>query len=328
MVKGQDSRKNISDFLSVTANICCGIRDSLNKISDTIKETAQEICLRSGRIAMVLTPNESYFLDEDGGLSQKSNQKGLIVSSVDLNETLKSICNFSIYSFQNQIKNSFITMRGGHRAGICGTAVINQGEIINLAEISSINFRIAREFMGCSEKIFEKFGFDLGGTLIAGPPASGKTTILRDIARKISSENLNGKFIKTVVIDERREIASCYGGVPQKDVGFSDVLADFPKGEGILRAARTFSPEIIICDEIGNLSDAEAVREVLNSGVGIIASVHAKTPEEIANSNRISPILNSGAIKRVILLENRGKPGIIKDYYVVNVKTKNKIIAD
>ncbi|MCL2311947.1 MAG: hypothetical protein FWC41_05600 [Firmicutes bacterium] len=308
--------KGIQDFISVISNTNFKIRSSLTNICEHVKTQVQEIAVRVNRSIVVFTPKESLFLGIDGSLSTED-PKSLLINQVDLFETLKIICNFSLYSFQNQIKNGFITLRGGHRVGLCGTAILNGNDIINISDISSINLRVAREVVGSSGKIFEKFGFDLGGTLVAGPPTSGKTTILRDIARKLSTTLLNGRLIKISVIDERCEIAAVYQGVPQKNIGLSDVMNGFPKADGIIRAVRTLSPQIVICDEVGTQEDAEAIKNSLNCGVGIVASIHARTGEEISRSKRIKNILNSGAIKRVILLENHVKPGTIKNMFEV-----------
>ena len=306
---------SIQDFTEISTNFNSFIRNALIKIPDKIKNNIQEICIRVNNSIIIFTQDKSYFLGKNGEISSE-NPKNLVISQNDILETMKILCNFSIYSYQNQIKEGFITLKGGHRAGFSGTAIINNNEIINISDISSINFRISREILGCSQRIFDKFGLDIGGTLIIGPPSSGKTTILRDIARKVSTSFEENKLIKVSIIDERREIAASYQGVPQKDIGFSDVLNGFPKAEGIIRAIRTLSPKIIICDEIGNNEDAEAIKKSLNSGVGIIASIHAKSVDEMANSFRIKNILNSGAIKRAILLDNT--PGKIKGMFEVN----------
>ena len=306
---------NIQDFTEISTNFNSFIRTALIKIPDKIKNNIQEICIRVNNSIIIFTQDKSYFLGKNGEISSE-NPKNLVISQNDILETMKILCNFSIYSCQNQIKEGFITLKGGHRAGFSGTAVINNNEIINISDISSINFRISREILGCSQRIFDKFGLDIGGTLIIGPPSSGKTTILRDIARKISTSLQENKLIKVSIIDERREIAASYQGVPQRDIGFSDVLNGFPKAEGIIRAIRTLSPKIIICDEIGNNEDAEAIKKSLNSGVGITASIHAKSVDEMANSFRIKNILNSGAIKRAILLDST--PGKIKGMFEIN----------
>lgn len=304
--------RNVQDFNDIVSNFNPKIRNSLIALPNEIKKEIQEICVRVNSSIVIITSKKSFFLGSEGNLSPE-NSKSFVVSQNDILETFKILCNFSIYSFQNQIKNNFITLKGGHRVGICGTAIIDGEKIINISDISSMNFRISKEIIGCSDKIFEKLGLNLGGTLIVGPPASGKTTILRDIARKLSNTYENGKLIKVSIIDERREIAAVYQGVPQKDVGFSDILNGFIKSEGIMRALRTLSPRIIICDEIGNNEDADAIRKSLNCGVGIIASIHAESAEEISKSEKVKNILNSGAIKNVVLLDK----GKIKEIFEV-----------
>ena len=306
---------SIQDFTEILTNFNPFIRTSLMKIPDKIKNNVQEICIRINSSIIIFTQNKSYFVGKNGEITP-GDPKNLLISQNDILETMKILCNFSIYSYQNQIKEGFITLKGGHRVGISGTAVINNNEIINISDISSINFRISREVLGCSDRIFDKFGLNIGGTLIIGPPSSGKTTILRDIARKLSTSFEADKLIKVSIIDERREIAASYQGVPQRDIGFSDVLSGFPKAEGIIRAIRTLSPKIIICDEIGGIEDAEAIKKSLNSGVGIIASIHAKSTDEMANSFRIKNILSSGAIKRAVLLDSN--PGKIKGMFEVS----------
>lgn len=306
---------SIQDFTEILTNFNPFIRTALMKIPDKIKNNIQEICIRINSSIIIFTQNKSYFVGKNGEITPED-PKSLLISQNDILETMKILCNFSIYSYQNQIKEGFITLKGGHRVGISGTAVINNNEIINISDISSINFRISREVLGCSDRIFDKFGLDIGGTLIIGPPSSGKTTILRDIARKLSTSFEADKLIKVSIIDERREIAASYQGVPQRDIGFSDVLSGFPKAEGIIRAIRTLSPKIIICDEIGGIEDAEAIKKSLNSGVGIIASIHAKSTDEMANSFRIKNILSSGAIKRAVLLDSN--PGKIKGMFEVS----------
>lgn len=306
---------SIQDFTEILTNFNPFIRTALIKIPDKIKNNIQEICIRINSSIIIFTQNKSYFVGKNGEITPED-PKNLLISQNDILETMKILCNFSIYSYQNQIKEGFITLKGGHRVGISGTAVINNNEIINISDISSINFRISREVLGCSDRIFDKFGLDIGGTLIIGPPSSGKTTILRDMARRLSTSFEADKLIKVSIIDERREIAASYQGVPQRDIGFSDVLSGFPKAEGIIRAIRTLSPKIIICDEIGGVEDAEAIKKSLNSGVGIIASIHAKSTDEMANSFRIKNILSSGAIKRAVLLDSN--PGKIKGMFEVS----------
>ena len=313
-------KQNFGEFSNVILNLSANIASSLSKIDNNIKEDIQEIRIRVNKSVVIFASKRSFFLGE-GGLLSQNDPKTLIVNQNDMLETLKIICNFSIYSFQNQIKDGFVTLKGGHRVGLCGTAVIDDGKIINTSDISSINLRIAKQIPGCSDKIFEKFGTNLGGTLIVGPPSSGKTTILRDIAKRLSTSYEEENLIKITIIDERREIASVFQGVPQNDIGFSDVLNGFPKSDGIMRALRTLSPKIVICDEIGNNDDSLAIKELLNCGMGIIASIHADSIDEISNSIRIKNIINSGAIKRIVLLGSI--PGEIKGMFELKKNEKD-----
>ncbi|MDR2074517.1 MAG: stage III sporulation protein AA [Oscillospiraceae bacterium] len=304
-------------FNEVTANLSLRVREIIEPINDEIKAETCEICLRAGKNIVIETFMKSFFVGFGGEVSEFPFEKP-IINSFEILETLRVLCGFSVYSFQNQIKSGFITLRGGHRVGICGTAIINScGEITNISEISALNFRISRDVVGCSEKIFEKLDSNLGGVLIVGVPASGKTTILRDIARKISVTKKNNKLIKTVLIDERREIAACSGGTPQRDVGLSYVLSGFPKGEGILKAIRTLAPNLVICDEIGSYADALSLKDCLNAGVEIIASAHASNTQELARSRRLREILTSGAFKRIVLLSGSSSPGIVEEIYGV-----------
>ena len=185
-----------------------------------------------------------------------------IVSSEDVIETLQNICENSIYSYQNQICNGFVTIRGGHRVGITGNVIMEDKKIINMNYISSLNFRIAKQIKGCSDKIL-KYILDLDNntiynTLIISEPGAGKTTILRDTIRKISSgiEQLNFKGITVGVVDERGEIAAMYKGIAQNDVGIkTDVLSNIPKSIGMKMLIRSMCPNVIVADEIGSKED-------------------------------------------------------------------------
>lgn len=216
----------------------------------------------------------------------------------DIDEIFKKLCNYSVYSFQEQLKNGFVTFSGGHRVGIASSAVLENGEITGIKEISSLNLRIAREFKNCSKNIYEIIKQSSKGALIVGAPLSGKTTILRDLARLFSNEN------KVTIVDERFEIAACSEGKAQMDVGSSDVLSGFPKSTGILRAVRCLSPNVIICDEIGTFEESKAINETLNSGVKIIASIHALNEKEILKKPQILWLLHSGAFEKIVILSS------------------------
>lgn len=280
---------------------------------EKICNSAQEIRLRINRPIAIVCKNITYFISLNGELVSnyvtECMQKNLfIVNKSDMLECFNNICSYSVYAKQNEISNGFVTMRGGHRVGICGTAISDGKKIINVRDISSINIRIAREHKDCSKPIFEMLNNNCNGLLICGSPCSGKTTILRDIARILSTE-----FCKRIsIIDERGEIAGASSGIIQNDVGLSDVFDMYEKSNGIIQAIRSMSPDIIICDEIGSLSDVDAVEYSINSGVAFITTIHCANEFELKNKPIIKRLINCGGFENIVFLENRSKVGQVK----------------
>ncbi len=191
-------------------------------------------------------------------------------TSKDILETLEMICEKSIYSYQKEICEGYVTVKGGHRIGITGECVIEKDKIINIKYISSLNFRIARQVIGCSNSIIgeivNKNTKTIYNTLIVSPPGAGKTTLLRDIVRNLSN-GLNYIDGQTVgVVDERGEIAAYFKGTLQNDLGLrTDVLANIPKHLGIKMLIRSMAPKVIAVDEIGKEEDIMALKDAMCS---------------------------------------------------------------
>ncbi len=295
-------------FMQAISCLCPSIQRKLKPLTEQLFFTAQEIRLRVNRPLSIVCPKVTYYVTSNGGLTNTPIKGAMFnISRADIADTFHNICNYSVYTRQNEIINGFITMHGGHRAGICGTAVINNGKIANIRDISSINVRIAREHHGCAKKLAERIGTFDKGVLICGAPCSGKTTVLRDLARILSTE-----YNKNVsLIDERGELAGVSSGTFQNDIGMCDVFDCYKKSEAMLQSIRSMAPDIIICDEIGSSDDVTAIEHSVNCGVTLVATTHAVNEAELRNKQNIRVIAKTGAFSKVVFLSSKNNPGEI-----------------
>ena len=264
--------------------------------NEKMKEQIQEIRIRVGRPIILKLQNVDILIE-------------YIVNQTEILHILEKICENSIYAYKNQICNGYITIKGGHRIGLTGSAVVENEKIINIKYITSLNFRIARQVLNCSNKIIgqviDEKNQDIYNTLIVSPPGRGKTTILRDLIRKLSNgiDEINFKGKTCGVVDERGEIAAMYKGVPQNDIGIrTDIIENISKAKGIKILIRTMAPEIIACDEIGSKEDVEAIQEAIISGVKGIFTMHGKTLEDVKSNNQINKLIEENKIEKIIFI--------------------------
>lgn len=293
-------------FRQASMPLCTNIYKRFSSLPDNIKASAQEIRLRLNRPVSVCCPDNTYYLTENGCIANRIiDQPMLSVTQRDLADVFHNICNFSVYARQNEIKNGFVTMQGGHRAGICGTAVMENERITNIRDISSINIRIAREYRGSADALIRHFSGKLDGLLICGAPCSGKTTVLRDLARQLSWEHDK----KVAVVDERGELAGTVRGVFQNDIGMSDILDGYSKPEGIIQAIRSLSPDVIICDEIGGMDDVKSILQYSNSGVAFIATAHCSSEKELMQKPFMKELFRANIFSKAAFLQSRTHAG-------------------
>ena len=283
--------------------------------NEKIADSIQEIRIRTNKPIALKIDNSNRILKHR-------------VSQEEVLRIFERICEGSIYSYKKQICEGFITVKGGHRIGITGNVAMENNEVININYISSLNFRIARQKLECSNELL-KYVINMEtnniyNTLIVSPPGCGKTTILRDTIRKLSNgiKEINFKGRTIGVVDERGEIAAMYKGIPQNDVGIrTDIIDNISKDKGMHMLVRSMSPEIIACDEIGSLEDIEAINYAICSGVKGIFTAPGANIEEINLNNEIGELLKENILERIIFLDIN-KKGAISKTYGLDIKNK------
>ena len=297
-----------------------------NKIKTIQGENIEEIRIRINKPLIINGNQKDYFYNDKTKKLDENRDKAYIVTKEDLEQTFQIICKYSIHSFMDDIKKGFITLRGGHRVGIVGKAIVENGNVENIKHISSLNIRISKEVKNCSDKVMNhiiKHSKSINNTIIISPPQCGKTTLLRDIVRNLSngSKKYNFKGANVALIDERNEIAGSHLGIPQMDVGIrTDIIETCPKDVGIMMVLRSMSPNVIVTDEIGTEKDIKALYAALNGGVGLITTVHGDSIEDIRNRKELNNLLNEELFKKVILLSAKRGPGTIEKIYDLQEK--------
>lgn len=295
-----------------------GVRDVVGALPAAAWADLEEVRLRLGRpLAVVLREGERFVSPE--GVPGVPPGAAYLVTADDVRRMLQLITESSYYALEDELRNGFVTLPGGHRVGLAGRVVTEGGRVRTIRNVAGLNLRIAREVPGAADTVLPRLvrGPDrVYHTLILSPPRCGKTTLLRDLARQIANgvPHLGFAGLPVAVVDERSEIAGCCRGVPQCDVGLrTDVLDGCPKAEGVMLALRALSPGVIVTDEIGREEDARALEEVLNAGVRVIATAHAATPAELARRPVFAYLFRLGLFERLVVLSRRKGPGTVEE---------------
>lgn len=276
-----------------------------------------ELRLRIREPFLIIYDGEEYFVTEKGEL-EKSRANAYIVTETDVKETLEFVSNYSLYAYEDEIRQGFITVQGGHRIGLAGTVVLERGRIKSVRHISFINIRVSHQVKGCASKVLPYLWEDgnVYHTLIISPPRCGKTTLLRDIVRSVSDGDDDKEGMTVGVVDERSEIGACYRGLPQNDLGMrTDVLDCCPKVDGMMMLIRSMSPQVIAVDEIGSIEDIEAIAYVINCGCKILATVHGKSIDDIKNKPVLRKLVEEKTFERYIVLNGSKKAGQVESIF-------------
>ena len=272
-------------------------------------EKLQEIRLRAeAPMAFRFRENIKY-LSKNNTLCSDIND-AVIIPLREIRETMEYISNFSMYAYEEEIKKGYLTIAGGHRIGIAGKMICENSEVCGIKHITCLCIRLAHEVFGCSDSVLEYLFSDhqFLDTLVLSPPGFGKTTLLRDIIRNLSDGCLyHPQGYQIGVVDERSEIASCYLGIPQNNVGRNtDVFDACPKEKGISYFLQSMSPEIIAVDELASEKDMEAVERAFGCGCIMLATAHAAALTELKAKPQWKSLLQQKLFRRYIVIGRNG----------------------
>ena len=274
----------------------------------------QELRLTQAHPLTLWYRGRERFLTEEGratGDPKAAHQ----VTAREIRETLEFAGAYSLYAYEDEIRQGYLTLPGGHRIGVTGKAVMEEGQIKTLRYITSLNIRVAHEVKGCADAVLPGlYGPEgLSHTLLISPPRCGKTTLLRDLIRQISDGRPGFRGMRVGVVDERSEIGGSHLGVPGLDVGLrTDILDGCPKAEGMMMLVRSMSPEVIAVDEIGRRADMEALENAIYCGCRILATVHGSSLEEIRRKPLFTRLMEKEIFERFVVLDAREGPGTVR----------------
>ena len=273
-------------------------------------EELQEIRIRTGQPLLIQMKGQERVLPDPA--------HPYLVTKEDIGETMGYICHYSLYAYENELKQGFITVEGGHRVGVAGKVIIENEKVKNIQYISSLNVRISHEVLGCADALIPYIteNKQICHTLIISPPCCGKTTLIRDLIRQISEGNSWLPGLAVGVVDERSEIGGCYMGVAQNHLGIrTDILDGCPKAEGMIMLIRSMGPQVIAVDEIGTPEDVHAIEYAMHCGCKMLATVHAESMEELRKKPLFNQMIGEGRFERYILLGNNAHVGQIEGIF-------------
>ncbi len=288
--------------------VCEHLPDELRKLLATFPREnltgLMEVRIRVASGVFFIYPDRIATLTVDGKLSDRYGEKSYHISEATIKNIVERLCHYSVHSCAKELTEGFFVIGNGVRVGVSGGYSSVSGGCIS--EYTSLNFRIPRTVEGCADTLFSRV-YDRS-FIICGGVNSGKTTVLRELCR------LTGNFRKTTLIDERNEIACLINGVPNNDVGImTDVIGNCSRSDGIIRAIRTLSPDVIFCDEIASERDAEAIINGLACGVKFVVTAHGDSYSEAVKRKEITRLVESGMFDGIAFLKGASAPSEVRE---------------
>lgn len=309
----------LNSFKYTVSFISPRIKKIIEELNETTIENIQEIRLRKNKPVVIVVNGESSFLTSNSKTTYIVSNNCVLPTENEIVDTINKMCGYSLHTQTENISKGFITLKNGSRVGLSGTAVYEDGYIKSVKDINSINIRIPRNKLNLSDTVFDYFkSKGLKNIAIVGPPNSGKTTVLKDIAYQLSSGRL-GKYYKVCIIDERNEISNNDFSGPN-----TDVLSGFEKDKGISIAMRTLSPDFIICDEISGTSEVLKIIDGMNNGIKFVLSLHSSSLSELKNKKIFNLLVEEANFESVVMLSDSSHPGEISKIYNIE-RQKNEI---
>lgn len=286
------------------------ICDAFCQLDNSILLMVNEIRFRKNKPLILYVNRELYFLSQKG-ISKNYTPLCIIISSSEFEEMTDMLCNNSYHTNMDSMIKGYITVNDGSRVGIAGKAVYRDSQITAVRNISSLCIRISHDYKNCSKKIVEKlYSNKPSSIIVAGEPRSGKTTFLRDMGRLLSS-GFNGNYMCVTFVDEREELSAGSCGIN------TDSIIGFDKAKGIEIATRTLAPQLIICDEIGNKNELEAIKYGFSTGVNFAVSVHLKSVDQIEQNKIIKELIETKEFDYLVLLKT-----YTSEYEIVDLRLK------
>lgn len=280
------------------------IRNALAAVPQSVCTRILEVRLYAASPVRLTMQNEMLFLHSDGRTSRTPLGQAVCAKREEIGETILRACGYSLHSAEHELRAGFLPLPGGHRLAICGRTIPEQSRDIQSTEdVTALSLRVSRFLPDAAQALCHAlFSGGLCSPILAGPPMSGKTTLLRSMAHYLSTGQC-GPYYRVSVLDTRLEFSP---------LPYCDVLCGGDKATGIERALRLLSPQIIICDEIADVHEIDALERGFSAGCACAVSVHVGSREELLDRAPLRALLRTGQFTHIVLLDER-RPGEVRE---------------